>query len=456
MQSTRRFSSANYYLSAYLRSFTGVAGFNGHHGCLKCTTIGEYNYTSHANIFPRTECERRTDEKFRQKAYGSHHQKDSPLLKLNIDIVEQIPVGDSLHLLHLGVMKRLLTGWRDGHFRNSGTKWDAPRTFAVTNYLLECKLPAEFHRVVRGLDCLAFWKGTEYRTFLHYLGIVALKPHLTKEAYEHFMLLFCSVTICSSKRYFHLLPLARMLLNQFIEIYKEIYGVAYITSNVHNLTHLVDEVERFGELDSFSAYPFENVLGKIKRLLRLGNRPLAQVAKRIVEEVRCLLPEIQCNTAKASSSQQATISLSKRNEGANIPEELKSSDQEVGFYSKVELDEYCLSTDPENCWFLSKKNEIARVINIMIRSQHDVKLCCVWTEERCNFFDIPIESSFLDIYTTHRDAFAMNSSTRLFNISEIKCKLVRVKDRNMNVFVPLLHTYQPSQVDDDEDGDVDE
>lgn len=240
-----------------------MASYNDHHGCLKCTTIGEYSHDSHTNIFPRTECEKRTDEKFCQKVYGSHHKLDSPLLKLNIDMIEQVPVGDSLHLLHLGVMKRLLTGWLTGHFLNTGTKWRAQTSIDVTTYLLECKLPKEFHRVVRGLDCLAYWKATEYRTFLHYLGIVALKPHLTNEAYEHFLLLFCAVTICSSKQYFHLLPLARILLNQYIEIFKEIYGEAYLHSNVHNLTHLVDEVERFGVLESFSAYPFENMLGKI-------------------------------------------------------------------------------------------------------------------------------------------------------------------------------------------------
>lgn len=53
----------------------------------------------------------RTDEDFRGLKYGVHHKIDSPLLKLPIDMVEQFPVSDSLHLIHLGIMKRLLTGW---------------------------------------------------------------------------------------------------------------------------------------------------------------------------------------------------------------------------------------------------------------------------------------------------------------------------------------------------------
>lgn len=262
----------------------GVANFNGQHGCLKCTTIGEYSYISNTNIFPRTECEKRTDAKFRQKLYGrEHHKADSPILKLDIDMIEQFPVGDSLHLLHLGVMKRLLFGWRDGTFRQSDTKWPAKTTLIVSEYLIRCKKPVEINRAIRGLDCLSHWKGTEYRTFLQYIGIVVLKNNLEHHVYEHFLLLFCAVTICSSKRYFCYLPLARQLLLQYIEIFKEIYGEQYLTSNVHNLCHLVDDVERFGELDTFSAYPFESMLGKIKTIIRQGNRPLAQVAKRIVE-----------------------------------------------------------------------------------------------------------------------------------------------------------------------------
>lgn len=88
------------------------------------------------------------------KLYGSHHKVDSPLLNLEIDMVEQFPVAYSLHLLHIGLMKRLLFGWRDGTFRLSDTKWRAQTTNSVSSLLITFKLPAEFHRSVRGLDCL--------------------------------------------------------------------------------------------------------------------------------------------------------------------------------------------------------------------------------------------------------------------------------------------------------------
>lgn len=71
------------------------------------------------------------------------------------------------------------------------------------------------------------------------------------------------------------------MLNQYVTDYKKIYGKDYITSNVHNLSHIVDEVKKFGILSSFSTYPFENKLYQIKRMLRHGLKPLTQVAKRI-------------------------------------------------------------------------------------------------------------------------------------------------------------------------------
>lgn len=57
-----------------------------------------------------------------------------------------------------------------------------------------------------------------------------------------------------------------------------------MTSNFHNLIHLIDDVKRFGNLDTSNAYPFESKLYYIKKLLGNGNLPLTQVTKRIHEQ----------------------------------------------------------------------------------------------------------------------------------------------------------------------------
>ena len=69
----------------------------------------------------------------------------------------------------------------------------------------------------------------------------------------------------------------------FINNYKNLYGIDYLTSNVHNLCHIVDEVSKLGCLSTLSAYPFENYLHSIKKMLHAGPLPLNRIANRLTE-----------------------------------------------------------------------------------------------------------------------------------------------------------------------------
>lgn len=80
--------------------------------------------------------------------------------------------------------------------------------------------PKEIHRKIRSLNHIKFWKGTEFRTFLLYLGPVILKCVLPVDQYALYMKLHTAVTICSSDKYRAYLPKARELFLEFIEDYK--------------------------------------------------------------------------------------------------------------------------------------------------------------------------------------------------------------------------------------------
>lgn len=47
--------------------------------------------------------------------------------------------------------------------------------------------------------------------------------------------------------------------------------------------HLTDEIEKFDPLDEFSAFRFENYLSKIKKLIRKGDKPSQQTARKLTE-----------------------------------------------------------------------------------------------------------------------------------------------------------------------------
>lgn len=94
----------------------GVSSFNSINGCLKCCAEGEYSYESRTVIFRSLNGAPRTDANFRASAYGRHHKTVTPLADVpNLDLIEDIVVGDRLHLIDLGVTKRLLLDGEKAH-----------------------------------------------------------------------------------------------------------------------------------------------------------------------------------------------------------------------------------------------------------------------------------------------------------------------------------------------------
>lgn len=61
-------------------------------------------------IFPCTNSQLQTKHSFNEPIYEGHHKGVSPLLKLNLDLVNQVPL-DPMHLVYLGVMKKFLNIW---------------------------------------------------------------------------------------------------------------------------------------------------------------------------------------------------------------------------------------------------------------------------------------------------------------------------------------------------------
>uniref|UniRef100_A0A453YZC7 Transposase domain-containing protein n=1 Tax=Anopheles gambiae TaxID=7165 RepID=A0A453YZC7_ANOGA len=243
----------------------GVAYFNSLDGCLKCTSKGKH--INGRNAYSDTAGPDRTHEGFKNRAYGDHHKLDSPLLDLDeFDIIIQIIVADSLHLIDLGITKRMLMAWKFGMF-GVRKKLTPTQINFITAKLLNIKLPAEIHRKFRPLFDIKHWKGSEFASFLFYGSFVVLKDSIPEEQYNHFMLFFCSITLLSTEVYKEHWPLANKLLQLFVKLYSTLYGPEYISSNVHNLLHIFKEAENFGPINTISSYDFENELQNLKKII---------------------------------------------------------------------------------------------------------------------------------------------------------------------------------------------
>ncbi|XP_076313124.1 uncharacterized protein LOC143226245 [Tachypleus tridentatus] len=229
--------------------------YNGYFGCDKCTQEGTwYNKVT----FQETDATLRTDASFRDMLDENHHTDiPSPLLELDIGMVTQVPL-DYMHLVCLGVMRRLLLYWIKGSLT---CRLPSRSVLEISGRLLALApySPREFARKPRALSEIDRWKATEFRQFFLYTGSFVLKDILQYKRtsvqqellsdtfYKNFVLLSVSMYILTSPRLCtHYVDYVRELLVFFVREYTQIYGHQEVIYNVHGLVHLADEVNRFG------------------------------------------------------------------------------------------------------------------------------------------------------------------------------------------------------------------
>lgn len=245
----------------------------GYSSCDKCIVEGEYLGRM---IFSGTTSPRRTDESFRLQIDEDHHKGISPLINLGVGMVTKFPI-DYMHAVCLGVTKKLLNIWVSG---NLSVRLSNQYVSQISERLelLKKYMPLEFNRKPRTL--------AEFRTFLVYVGPVVLENIVNLAVYEHFLLLHCAITIFLSSRHISVvgINIPSKFLDVFITHSVKIYGAEFLVHNVHALCHLEEEVKAYGPLDEISAFPFENYLGHLKRLVRSPVNPAAQIYRRIKEK----------------------------------------------------------------------------------------------------------------------------------------------------------------------------
>lgn len=274
------------------RSFiTYTKGHTGYFSCPKCIQEGEF--FNNRVIFPKTDCTLRTNETFVNRTHNEHHIGNSILENLSIGMVSQIPL-DYMHLVCLGVMKRLLQLWLKG---NKNVRLSAEHINSISYNLIAIRscIPSEFARKPRSLHDLERWKATEFRQFLLYTGIVIMKSIMRPIQYDHFVSFSVAIRIlsdpqlCISFNFY-----ANLLLVWFVSNYKNIYGGEYLSYNVHNLIHLANDVKIFGCLDNFSCFKFENHMQKIKNKLHQSGKPLQELSNRMFEELQVSIQPYNC------------------------------------------------------------------------------------------------------------------------------------------------------------------
>lgn len=362
----------------------GVKSHCAYHGCDECQQTGVR--IGHRMTFPDLSARRRTDECFRQNADEEHHHEHSPLADLSIDMIASFPY-DYMHLVCLGVMRRLLDLWMGppGPLR---CRMSSSQASLISERLLFLRdyIPSEFTRRPRALAERSRWKATEFRQFLLYTGPVVLKDVLKSQIYDNFMLLSVGVYILLSSEYcLTMNNLANSLLVSFVEHFGQLYGQEFLVYNLHGMVHLCEDVKIHGNLDSFSSFPYENFLGHLKKLVRGPRNPLTQVIRRLSE------------IAEASSNCNLNAQTSKdyKSEHTEGPVS-KFFTREVEQFKVLSMDGAVIkTTNRDSC--IKINNRLVLVENIFVDRGVEY---IVGREYRCpeSFFEYPFDSRQLDIF----------------------------------------------------------
>ncbi|KAK6186492.1 hypothetical protein SNE40_008521 [Patella caerulea] len=392
-------------------------GHNGYSGCDKCTQSG--SYINNRMSFPAVNSTLRSDADFKSMADEEHHVGHSDLVQLKLGMVTQFPL-DYMHLVCLGVVRKLLSIWLKGSL---SVRFSSHIVRKVSDNLINYRphLPREFARKGRSLQEMDRWKATEFRTFLLYTGPVALKcKEIPDVVLGNFTMLHVAITIlCSSDLSPAKCDYAEQLLISFVQHFAEMYGKHLVSYNVHCLIHLANDVRLYGPLDQFSAFPFENFLKSIKRLLRTPTCPLQQVVRRLKEK----------KGISGRSFNFQTI-CKKEHSAGPVPNNFQLYRQ----YSEIHTENLFISTkEGDNALYIGQ--HIYIVNNILLLNEAVMLVCRKFTS-RASFFHCPLDSLDIGIAFVSK----LNKRYVVFQLSEITAKAVLLPYQNGFVSFPLIHT----------------
>lgn len=240
-----------------------------------------------------------------------------------------------------------------------------------------------------------------------YLGPFIFLDVLDEQYYDNFIKLHAAIRIlCDPKRCRTENHIAANLLVAFANEFIMIYKPEYFVYNFHVLTHLPEDCKRFGALDSFSAFPFENYMQTILRSIKKAPQPLRQFRNRLLEQMK----------------------FTKSHEKEVI--------REKGIYSKITNNRNIVISTDGNDNFVGRGNCIYRVKKI-VRICGNFVLTCQKIVDLMFLYDDPMDSRTLGVYCTDSAKYCEYEEEIFADFID---KVLHIKLDGIEGFLVILHT----------------
>ncbi|XP_067208335.1 uncharacterized protein [Linepithema humile] len=401
---------------------------SGYNSCTKCDIVG--TRIEGVTCFPSERSTNlRTDDSFKNFMYSGkgNYQVDETILNRIpfLGLVSNVPL-DYMHMVCLGVMRKLLLLWLHGPL---GIKLSVNQSNIISDALIEFRksVPSDFARLPRSLKFLKLWKAIEFRQFLLYTGPVVLKDVLREDTYANFLTLHVAITILVSPIYSQnsqYVDYAEQLLNHVVASFEIIYGRRCVSHNVHNLTHLAQDVRKYGALDNFSAFRFENYILCIKSMIRKSEKPLQQISRRLIEYQNALQTRSSNN---GSTLQKIHIDGPITND-TQIDTQYKILHKDKLFFN-------CNNNGRDNCLMLSN-GILVEALNFAMSGDTTF----VIGKRLISTDDLFYEPCTFSTFSIH--IVKKNNDVKAWKCDAITAKLCRIpyNDNTFCIF-PVCHTY---------------
>ncbi|KAJ8683064.1 hypothetical protein QAD02_018856 [Eretmocerus hayati] len=261
-----------------------IVNHGAYYACERCWVKG-FQYLNRM-VYPLRDCRPRTDQSFRSRENPYHHESVSPLLKLRdsngkpVDMIKLF-MQDFMHAGPLGIMKKLMLEQWFSDDSKMTRKMKMVGSLRLVN--LADQVPIELQRICQDLNKLCLWEAKDFRLFLVYVGPLVLNGVLPEDQYKHFLLLYTACRIMHSKYLLNKFgEYTKMFLDRFVLLCEVIYGLDFVVLNPHLLSHLYEDVVNMQcSITYLDAFIFKGYLFELKKSLRSGNRPLAQLCHKI-------------------------------------------------------------------------------------------------------------------------------------------------------------------------------
>lgn len=263
----------------------GIKYPTGAYSCPKCNCTGLRNKGEGRAVFVTGPSDKlRTDQSFRSRENIEHHRERSYFEELDSSVFNMVNsfAIDGFHGVHIGGAQRTVLAIV-GHYSGIERTMTAAAFEAKGVIWGNMNFPKDFSRHPRPFSMIYKWKATEWRMLVLY-GLELMFTTNIHRNYTHILRnLCCAIRILSDPLYYlEKNALALDLIRNYLSTVNSFFGRIFMVSVVHVMVHLPQECRRFGPLDIFSVFRYENCLKTVKQL-SIGSykNPMVTLTKKL-------------------------------------------------------------------------------------------------------------------------------------------------------------------------------